>query len=159
MVAALKAQSVQLMVSPYHNMVDCTPGDGYDSYRCARVLGHCGALVNNVSCQKPSQCPAGTWDKVQQCIQASFPGVFAVGAIDGMPSPVTYGAGFAFDLWSTQGVKLMMDDLASQVNPFNTGDLHLTYSGNPGVNGVSYRGVNGVAVSASGWDVGVLAGL
>jgi hypothetical protein len=28
-------------------------------------------------------------------------------------------------------------------NPFNSGCLPLNYSGNPGVNGVSHRGVNG----------------
>ena len=55
MVAALAAQQVQLMVSPYHNMVDCTPGDGEAGYRCARLLGaKCGALINNATCNKPA---------------------------------------------------------------------------------------------------------
>jgi hypothetical protein len=115
MVAALAARQVQLMVSPYHNMVDCTPGDGAAGYRCARMLGaKCGALINNVTCSKPAECPPGSWDHVQQCIQDAFPGVFAVGQ-DGLPSPVTYGLvatseatpsqnfvslGYAFTDWS-----------------------------------------------------------
>jgi len=75
------------------------------------VLGRCGALINNVSCSQPSQCPPATWDKVRQCIAADFPGVFALGS-GGLPSPASYGAGFLFDLWSAAGVKMMLDDLA-----------------------------------------------
>ena len=89
--AAAKNDGVELMVSPYHNIVDCTSGAGTDGYRCARMLGSCGDYINNVSCGQPSECPPGTWDKVIPCIAAGYKGVFALGASDRLPAPASYG--------------------------------------------------------------------
>jgi hypothetical protein len=110
--AAASRGGVELMVSPYHNMVDCTDGAGPNGYHCARVLGRCGQYINNISCGQPSQCPPGTWDQVIPCIQAEFKGAFALGASDHLPAPASYGGGFLYDLWSEAGTRMMMDNLA-----------------------------------------------